>query len=43
MQRTVTSIDEHQTITTKIDQFQPLIRAIDLTPGERFGHIVIIQ
>lgn len=43
VQRTVTSIDEHQTITTKIDQFQPLIRAIDLTPGERFGHIVIIQ
>ncbi|WP_285348305.1 hypothetical protein [Vibrio sp. D173a] len=43
VQRTVTSIDEHQTITTKIDQFQPLIRAIELTPGERFGHIVTIQ
>lgn len=43
VQRTMTSIDEHQTITTKIDQFQPLIRAIDLTPGEDFGRIVIIQ
>ena len=43
VQRTVTSIDEHQTITTKIDQFQPLIRAIELTPGEDFGRIVIIQ
>ena len=43
VQRTMTSIDEHQTITTKIDQFQPLIRAIELTPGEDFGRIVIIQ
>ncbi len=43
VQRTITSVDESQTITTKVDQFQPLIRAIDLTPGERFGHIVVIQ
>jgi hypothetical protein len=43
VQRTVTTVDESQTITTVIDQFQPLIRAIDLTPGERFGRIVVIQ
>lgn len=43
VQRSVTTVDEHQTITTKIDQFQPLIRAIELTPGEQFGQIVVIQ
>ncbi|MEZ8633352.1 DUF6094 domain-containing protein [Vibrio lentus] len=43
VQRTVTTVDESQTITTVIDQFKPLIRAIDLTPGERFGRIMVIQ
>ncbi len=43
VQRTVTNIDENQTITTKVDQFQPLIRAIEFTPGENFGRIVVIK
>lgn len=43
VQRSVTTADEHQTITTKVDQFQPLIRGIELTPGEAFGRIVVIQ
>ncbi len=43
VQRTVTTLEEHQTVTTTIDQFQPLIRAIELTPGEHFGRIVVIS
>ncbi|MFM2666725.1 DUF6094 domain-containing protein [Vibrio mediterranei] len=43
VQRAITTVDEHHTITTTVDQFQPLIRAIDLTPGEGFGQIIVIQ
>lgn len=43
VQRSITTADEHQTVTTKVDQFQPLIRGIELTPGEAFGRIVVIQ
>ncbi len=43
VQRSITNVDEHQTITTKVDQFQPLIRAIEFTPGEFFGRIVVIN
>ncbi len=43
VQRSITTADEHQTVTTTVDQFQPLIRGIELTPGEAFGRIVVIQ
>ncbi|GIU42809.1 hypothetical protein TUM4438_10230 [Shewanella sairae] len=43
VQRTTTTMDEHNTITTKIDQFIPTIRAIDITAGETFGDIIVIQ
>ncbi|HBC3835247.1 DUF6094 domain-containing protein [Vibrio parahaemolyticus] len=43
VQRTVTNIDQHQTITTTVDQFKPLIRGLELTPGESFGQIVVIE
>ncbi len=43
VQRISTSIEEGQTVTTKIDQFVPLIRAIELTPGPDFGRIVVIK
>ncbi len=43
VQRTTKSADENTLITTKIDQFVPTIRAIDITPGDNFGNIVVIQ
>ncbi|EHK6027571.1 SAM-dependent DNA methyltransferase [Vibrio parahaemolyticus] len=43
VQRTVTHVDEHQTVTTTVDQFKPLIRGIELTQGESFGRIVVIE
>ena len=43
VQKTMTSVDENSMTTTKIDQFVPTIRAIDITPGERFGDIIVIQ
>lgn len=43
VQRTTTTVDEKGTVTTKIDQFVPTIRAIDITAGVHFGDIVVIQ
>lgn len=43
IQRTQVNVDEHQVVTTKIDQFVPLIRAINVTSGEQYGSIVIIK
>ena len=43
VQRMTTSVDESGLTTTKIDQFVPTIRAIDITPGDNFGNIVVIQ
>lgn len=43
VQRTTTTMDEYNTITTKIDQFIPTIRAIDITTGDTFGDIIVIQ
>ena len=43
VQRMTTSVDESGLTTTKIDQFIPTIRAIDITPGDNFGNIVVIQ
>lgn len=43
VQRTVTTMDEINTITTRIDQFIPTIRAIDITEGDTFGDIIVIQ
>ncbi|MFA0175381.1 DUF6094 domain-containing protein [Vibrio lentus] len=43
VKKTQTSVEGTQVVTTTIDQFVPLIRAIDVTPGEHFGRIVIIQ
>ncbi|WP_394230587.1 hypothetical protein [Shewanella colwelliana] len=43
VQRSTTTMDETSTTTIKIDQFVPTIRAIDITTGDTFGDIVVIQ
>ncbi|MFA0154538.1 DUF6094 domain-containing protein [Vibrio sp. 10N.261.46.A3] len=43
VKKTQTSVEGAQVVTTTIDQFVPLIRAINVTPGQDFGKIVMIQ
>lgn len=43
VQKTQTQVEGDQVVTTKVDQFVPLIRAIHITPGPAFGQIVVIR
>lgn len=43
VQRSTTTVNETGVVTTKIDQFVPTIRAIDITAGPHFGDIIAIQ